>query len=351
MPPYPGGAAVDFASIVKTVSSRYGDRFGEIRVLTEKGADKCGLGSVVVDDVLLNYDSTDEKRFARQLYNYLMILAYILFFSKDVVHIHARYVYAGYIGRVVWLALMVSRAVAVIDIRDRFYRGFGFGAKFVVCSRGLLEYYSRLSGAEYVPVPLDLPEGTSKPGVRAVGYFGALTSGKGVAELIRGYELYRAESHDPLELHLYGPNAMGEGFIRDIERTEGASYMGTVPPGEAAERMSARRGVVLPSKSEGMPKVCLEAMALGRPVAFYRGIRELVPYADRRLVLDDITPEEIKRVLMEMENHSGEVSYEYDFSVHGPEQVAGAFVRIYSGLLAGEGRREKSASFDSPFVP
>jgi len=336
MPPYQGGAATDYSSFVKTLGS---DRFSgvveSITVLTERG---CAINygpRVRIKDSLTNYDTAENKSFFAQLVNYMRIILHVLFGGYDVVHIHARYVYARHIGRLVWLALVLTRSASVVDLRDRFYNGFGFAVHFIACSDALREYYSWIKNVRCVPVPLELPDaGEVKGEGRNLAYFGNIAENKGVMELVEGFDRYRKECRGLVELHLYGANAMGEDFLCAIKGRVGVRYMGVVDGGEVLKRISGYRAVVLPSKSEGMPRVCLETIYCGRPIVCHRNIKSILPCIPDNFVLDDLTPGEFSRVFKNVEKVSGPVEYGYDFSVHGPLSVGSELLACYGGLFA-----------------
>lgn len=340
LPPYPGGAAVDYWSFLQGLSRRR--EFCKVKVLTEKGCSK-GIENVTFIDTLFNYDSAGAgaKSRVKQAVNYLLILCRIISAREDVIHIHARYVYAKYVGRLIWLALLLSRAKAVIDIRDRFYCNFGFGQNFIVCSEELHKYYSWVRKAAFVPVPIEVKAVGQMTLGRHIAYFGAVAANKGVLELVDGYKEYAKARKDPLELHIYGPNIMGELFLKKIEGSDKIKYFGPIPVEEVPERIAESRGVVLPSRSEGMPRVCLETMALGRVIACHRNVGAIFPCISDEFVLEDLTPSEFKRVLSNIEASSGQASYDYDFSVHAPESVTERLLELYARVL-GQERKEGS---------
>jgi len=341
MPPHAGGAAIDYASFVRGVGGeRHKDTVESVTVLTEKGCRRDYGPLVRIKDSLSNYDTAENRSLLAQLRNYATILRHILFGGYDIVHIHARYVYARYAGRAVWLALALSRANAVVDLRDRFYNGFGFGVNFIVCSDGLREYYSRIKGARCIPVPLDLPDtGAWKKGGDNLAYFGTIAANKGVMELIDGFALYREKESAFKELHLYGANAMGDRFLRAIEGKKGVRYMGVVESGEVMRKITEFKAVALPSMSEGMPRVCLETMYCAKPIICHRNIKSILPCIPDEFVLDGLAPKEFARVLEKAAKVEGPVEYGYDFTAHHPESVCSLLVKEY-GEIRAPGRRK-----------
>ncbi len=336
LPPYPGGAAACYGNILRGLAERQGRDIRSITVLTERGCGKDFGVPVRVRDRLYRHDSAgaSEKSFIKQAINYLIIMGHILFSRNDIVQIHARYVYARYVGRLVWLALLLSRARTVIDIRDRFYRNFGFGHHFLVCSKDLVGFYGWIRKKEYIPVPMDFPE--LKKGIvvkHRVGYFGAIAENKGIRELIEGYKEYRDASGGPLELHIWGQNMMGADFEAAIAPVPGIRYRGSAAPEEVLPLMLECKAIVLPSRSEGMPRVCLEAMYCGRVVVCHRAVETLAASLPERFVLKDLSPGEIKRVLSEIESFSGKASFEYDLEEHSRGRVASGLIDFYRRVL------------------
>lgn len=336
MPPYPGGAAVDYSCFLRGFSNgKYAALIDRITVLTEKGCQR-DYGSPVIEvrDRLFNYDSAERKRFSRQALNYLMILHAILFARCDVIHIHARYVYARYIGRLIWLALYISRAASVVDIRDRFYNGFGRGPSFLVCSSSLKEYYSWIKGTTLIPVPLSLSPIAKSASGKDIAYFGTIAANKGIMELVEGFKQY-VTGKGGMELHIYGANSMGETFTGAIKDVERIKYFGPVPNGEILDRIKGYRAVVLPSKSEGMPRICLETMYCGRIIVCHRNIKSIIPCIPDAYVLEDITPEELKKVFVRLEAEEyGPITYDYDFGIHRQESVCDMLLSHYMSARA-----------------
>lgn len=334
MPPFAGGAAVDYGLLLNNFARRFEREFMRISVLTEKGCSKDNE-RIVFRDSLYNYDSASTRSFLKQFVNYLIIIAHIIFTRSDVIHIHARYVYAKYAGRIVWLALILSRARVVVDIRDRFYSNFGFGLDFTVCSGELMSFYHWIKRKEYIPVPLALPPAGKAVPKPHLAYFGSISFNKGVMELIDGYKEYLKERGGLSELHFYGPNAIGEAFERAILEVPSIRYMGIIASEEMVARILGYKAVILPSPSEGMPRVCLETIYSGRIIACHENVRRILPCIPERFVLKDTTPGEFKRVFREIENSGFEISYGYDFKIHDPEEVCAAFLTVYRKTLSG----------------
>jgi len=346
LPPYPGGAAVCFGNILQELAHGHEDDLESVVVLTEKGCLRDYGGAVRVHDRLFRYDSTglNNRSFFKQLLNYLIILFYILFARKEMVHIHARYVYARYIGRVVWLALLVTRTKVVVDTRDRFYTNFGFGHNFLVCSRELEEFYGWIGKKEFLPIPMSFPELRKdiEMGHR-VAYIGAIVENKGVIELLDGYAQYLKESKDPLELHIWGQNTLG-GRFEEKARMCGAVYHGAAAPGEVFDRILESKAVILPSSSEGMPRVLLETICCKRAFICHSSVKSLASLLPEGFVLKEITPREIKRAFFEVEAHKGEVCCQYDLLSHSRALVASGLIGFYKRVLSKEWKQKERYS-------
>ena len=103
---------------------------------------------------------------------------------------------------------------------------------------------------------------------RAFVCIGRLTREKGVDTLLRAWR------EQPLDI-------VGDGEEReDLERLAPPSvrFLGPVAPERVAELLADARALVIPSRSEGLPRVVIEAFAAGVPVIASRvgGLPELV---------------------------------------------------------------------------
>jgi len=111
-------------------------------------------------------------------------------------------------------------------------------------------------------------------------YVGMLVPSKGVEVLIRAFDRIRQERPD-VRLVLIG-SGHAEGQFRSLAQTLGLEravhFMPPMTQPELASWMQASACLVLPSLSEGLGRVVVEAMASGRPVVGTRvgGVPELI---------------------------------------------------------------------------
>lgn len=135
-------------------------------------------------------------------------------------------------------------------------------------------------------------------------YVGVLTPLKGVHHLIGAFSKV-AEEYPSARLVIIGEkgnrNYAGElqKQVEDLGLTEQVRFLGPMPQADLALWMAKSSVLVLPSTSEGLGRVIIEAMATGTPVIGCRvgGIPELVedqtrgfliPPGDERLLADRI---------------------------------------------------------------
>ena len=335
LPPHTGGAALQGSYILSTFSRKFRSEFNQISVLTERGCTIKSNNTLRIHSILFNYDSVEsqDKIFIKQLINYLIIIFYILFTRKDIIHIHARYVYAKYIGNIIWLSLLLSPSKVIIDIQDRFYNNFRFGHNFVVCSEELLEYYSWLKRKFFIPMPAKFPKIEDKRFKHKVAYFGEITSNKGVIELINGYKKYLKDTDNPLELHFYGSNTLGKIFKEMIKNIAKIKYLGVIPHNRIFDKILEYKAVILPSKFEGLPRICLETMYCNRIIVCHKSIKQITPYLSDQFILGDFTPKTIKSVLFKIESYDKQITYDYNFTIHSPEKTCGKLINLYRRII------------------
>ena len=99
-------------------------------------------------------------------------------------------------------------------------------------------------------------------------YVGMLVPSKGVEVLIRAFHGLR-QTHPEAHLVLIGSGHAESRFrtlVRALDLGEAVGFVSPMPQAQLAAWMQAARCLVLPSFSEGLGRVILEAMACGRPV-------------------------------------------------------------------------------------
>src|SRR6266496_3701949 len=90
-------------------------------------------------------------------------------------------------------------------------------------------------------------------------YAGRIDAGKGCAEMLAHYALYRRHVPGAASLVLIGKLAMPE------PREAGVRYLGYLSEEEKAAALAGARAVICPSPYESLSIVLLEGMALGTP--------------------------------------------------------------------------------------
>lgn len=135
-----------------------------------------------------------------------------------------------------------------------------------VLQNRVVSFRNGVDAALFFPRPSDaLPSEK-----RTVLFVGSLREVKGVDRLIEAWRLLMSQNNPPAaELHLVGDGELEAG-LRETTRAAGleasVKFRGRQPREQVAEAMRAAHCLVLPSRSEGMPNVVLEALASGVPV-------------------------------------------------------------------------------------
>lgn len=99
----------------------------------------------------------------------------------------------------------------------------------------------------------------------SVGYLGSLNQRKGVDKLLEAFKQL-AEGKRDITLKIGGTGPLSDDAEMLAERYETIEYQGFVPNENLREFYNELKLFVLPSTSEGLPNVTLEAMACGTPV-------------------------------------------------------------------------------------
>jgi glycosyltransferase involved in cell wall biosynthesis len=97
---------------------------------------------------------------------------------------------------------------------------------------------------------------------RAFGYLGRLSPEKGIHDLLLAYELYRASSDTPWDLHVAGAGPLSP----ELDRHPAVVKSGFVQPADLGAWMQGVGCLVVPSRSEAWGVALSEAATAGLPI-------------------------------------------------------------------------------------
>lgn len=241
------------------------------------------------------------------------------------------------------LARLARRRIALVaDLQDNLFDAGSFRRcdRVMCCSENTLAR-ARAFGLPdnklvLAPVPFSpasvaarVPE-REDPGIREpyICFVGSVTARKGIYALLRAFAHFR-QTEPAFSLLILGMNHEGNRFLVRTKE-DGVIYQGSVSHVRALSLMARAALVVLPSKSEGLPRTCLEAIALGRKVL----LPPSVPEFDRHcpeFVLPEVTPESIAGKMKEVLDSDKRPAYPW--GEHEPRKVIGMYKRVYEDLL------------------
>jgi glycosyltransferase involved in cell wall biosynthesis len=247
-----------------------------------------------------------------------------------VAHLHGQYARFGMAYPMAALGRILSVRM-VLDIRDKSVRGAGLNMfeKVLAASASVaanVKNYLSAGRLVLTPIPHAMPVLLPANGLpdRFFLFVGTIRRLKGVDVLLEAYRRYRSEG-GTIPLILIGPIVDPE-----LVNVPDIILLGPQPPGFVAGAMQRCTLFLLPSRSEGLPHVCLEAIDLHVPFVVGPGIPEIEENCPSN-VLASVTPEHILSVLQKPDSVPRPDSY--DLKPHAPQAVAGSLVEIYRALL------------------
>ena len=281
---------------------------------------------------------------AAAIHGFLLLTAWR--WRVDLVHVHTMLSRRG----LDVLARLGSPPI-IADMRDLAARDEGVSvapyarcAALICASENIAEFLrSRAVPAErlhHIVIPLELPRPRTAAELAAlrrtlgvpadkpyVCFAGAVTTAKGVMELLDAFGAFAAAQPD-FHLVLAGPGRPGEAARERVQRSEDARvhYVGPLPHEQMLAVLQDAALVVLPSRTEGLPRVCLEALALGRKVLCPPGVIEL-ERACPEFVLPDLAPTTITAAMIRAVR--SDAIPKYDLTPHDPDLVIERVRQVY----------------------
>ena len=161
------------------------------------------------------------------------------------------------------------------------------------------------TGARYVDTELFQIKKELRERKNLVGYIGRLEEGKGVMNFFEAIPLI-LEKQDNLEFFLGGYGPLYDRIkerLRSNNLSRKVELMGWIPHDKVANYLNELKLLVLPSYSEGLPTIVLEAMACGTPVLAtpVGGIPDVIKEGETGFIMENNSPkcfaENIVRVL------------------------------------------------------
>ena len=171
-----------------------------------------------------------------------------------------------------------------------------------------------------------------------VGYIGAVSKAKGIPNLLKAIPMVLNEKMD-IQFLLGGAGDMEEElktFLEEQNLERGAVFVGWIPHTNIPKYLNEFKLLVLPSYSEGLPNIMLEAMACGTPVLAtpVGAILDVLRDEQTGFIMEDNSPESIARNVIRALNYPklGEVA-ENARNIVGREYTHEAAVDRYRKIL------------------
>ncbi|WP_254272256.1 glycosyltransferase family 4 protein [Haloarcula marina] len=284
----------------------------------------------------------------KQLILLMALTWYCFTYQETVVQIHSTVTFVGRLGYNLPLdwGFRVLRAVTrcrfVLDVRDMSTippSAPGFAA--VICgSRGIHERCRRKSNIALnrlveIPVPVDIDGirtydrnerlASSLP-ERYLAFVGDISAAKGAPLLVEA--ISGMDSNPPVVILGNPVDKAGRQLVRSLP--EGAVHLGSRPHDDALQVIDGAEMLVLPSVSEGFPRVVLEAIVLGTPALLTVDVPELSE-ADIVRILDTRSLSTLRRAIGE---EWSEPRGTYWIERHDVGRVCADTVTLHRSLLS-----------------
>jgi len=261
----------------------------------------------------------------------------------ELIHFHTRY---G--GGMFYRSLRRSALPTVADLRDKLSdpaRLANVADRLMCCGEGVQRF--AITGGyppkrlRLIPLAFTPPAAPTAAAIAETRrcleidaepyllYLGDITVSKGVPELLPAFTRWH-DRHPQVQLLLAGMNRLGRKFLDQVATTPATRYLGSVSHRHALALLAGAEIVLLPSRSEGLPRVILEALALGRRVLAPPGIPEFERYIPD-YVLPEVSVSAIQAALDRI--WSASPPSPYPFHQHRLPAIVEQILDLYAELI------------------
>lgn len=212
-------------------------------------------------------------------------------------------------------------------------------AKNTIEWAGLGKYRDKISvsGARYVDSNFFSIKRELKNRRESVGFIGRLSPEKGIVNFVNAIPMI-SKDHDDVDFLIGGSGSSSdeiEGELRRNKCYDKIKFVGWIPHDEIPKYLNELKLLVLPSYTEGLPTIMLEAMACGTPVLAtpVGGIPDVIKDEETGFILEDNSAESIAIGVVRALNHPKlleitknaralmESKYSYAAAVHRYENI------------------------------
>ena len=355
--PVQGGASQYFFILSNGLKSK--DDIEKIFILTEyfpssKVIEKMSSKVTIMRVLLPRQSVQPTSKFyymASFIINQCLLLAAIVFlkilFGVEIVHYHSG---MGNIAlrypNFLFIFLAKWKSVTICDIRDLFSLPMSpnWADLFICASERIKNEIGSFclpeSRRPVIPVPIDRPIKADNKSIKELKlrfnldkyllYVGDITYKKGIFDLLQAFQIF-AKTNKKFKLILVGRNTMKDGRFERYTVAKNILYLGPCSKIQTYMLIQAAEMLILPSRLEGMPRVCLEAISLGTKFIYPNSVQEFEYYFPEFCIKDN-SPQGLAKLIeqalkreMHLEN--------YPINRHYKENVFPKYLTIYRKLL------------------
>lgn len=166
-----------------------------------------------------------------------------------------------------------------------------------------------LDGRTYVDTNRFSPLNKKESENFIVGYLGLLSERKGIPQLLESIKILNSNNVVDAEFRFGGSGEYEQAVSEAQESYDNVTFDGFIPEEDLADFYRDLDVLILPSESEGLPNVLLEAMACGTPplVTNVGGVPQLIEDGSNGFILPSREPETIANKLVDI-RQSGSIN-------------------------------------------